>query len=159
VTLFPLSHALLDIHDLETHALFQTDDYDRFLPLRTSTQSRKSVDACPSQINDFGSLRSSGFKSFNSQSLLSPRVLSSEDDDLSTRVPHRSTVVVHFALRASGVSTLSLIFLLEFFHLKTMICRYVSLTDRQLWFTSVFRIQEFQLSVFAFSRSAFTQRR
>jgi hypothetical protein len=84
-TLFLLSHALSDLHDLSMRALFSNQQ------LRL--------------ISPFG-LWESQILILSSSALLPPKV-----DDLSMRVPHRLTVVVHFALRYSGVSTLSLRFL------------------------------------------------
>jgi hypothetical protein len=70
------------------------------------TRRQRSVDACPSQIDGCGSLRSSGFGSFNSQSSLSPGVLSPKT--MICRHVSLTDRRLWFtsALQASGVSTL-----------------------------------------------------
>jgi hypothetical protein len=180
VTLFLLSPAILDLHDLSTRTLLsnrwlrlvspfelqefqlstpvssvilppEVDDLSMCVPHRSTnvvhfcssgfwsfnSQSSLSPKVISPKYNDLAMcvphistfvvhFGSSGFGSFNSQSLLSPKVLSPEYKNLSTCVPHSSTVLIHFTLRASGVSTLSILFILERFHLKMMICRHVN---------------------------------
>jgi hypothetical protein len=87
------------------------------------------------QTNNYDCFHPSVFGSFNSQLVLPLQCFHLK----STCVPHRSTVVVHFTLRSSRVSILSLRFHPECFYPKTMIYRRVSLTDRRLWYTSALR--------------------
>jgi hypothetical protein len=110
-TLFLLSHALPDLHDLATRSLFPNRRLRLIFPFwlwefQLSTLS--SSTGLPPDVDDLsmcvphGStvvihFDSSNFRSLNSQSSLYPGALSFEDDDLLTCVLHRSMVVVHFA--------------------------------------------------------------